>query len=133
MDSEAGTNGDRLMDGPGSADLRALPPIPDPGSGPDPRRSAPSPSRRSRQVRIRTMMLAIVVVAGWLLAFRVPGVRELVIGFASALGLGLTVGLGAALLGLLGFALFAAFDRLAAWFAGLGRWPDEPDGPQIEP
>ncbi len=72
--------------------------------------------RRRRQFRIRSLMLLVAVVAVWLLAFRTPGVRELVLGFFLLLGLGLGVGLVAMALSLVGFGLFAAWDRLVAWF-----------------
>jgi hypothetical protein len=80
--------------------------------------------RQRRQFRIRTLMLAVIVAAAWMAAFRLPGVRVLVAGALSMVAVVAALFAGVMALGWLGFGLFAAYDRLAAWTRRAGSWPE---------
>jgi hypothetical protein len=81
--------------------------------------------RRSRQFRMRTRMMAVVVAAVWVGVLFDPQVGALVAFLLGAFGIGLAV-MGAAMgLGLLGFGLCAAGDRLLGAIRRASHWPDE--------
>ncbi|HKI20056.1 MAG TPA: hypothetical protein VKA15_19360 [Isosphaeraceae bacterium] len=95
----------------------------DPGKPSGPR--VGESERRSRQFRTRTMMMAVVLAAVWLGVLLDPQVDPLVAFLLGGFGVTLAV-MGAAMgLGLLGFGLFAAVDRLLGVFRRASRWPDE--------
>jgi hypothetical protein len=71
------------------------------------------------------IVLSLIALAVWAAAFRIPGVREMVAGFVGALAVGVGVIAAAATLGLVGFGLFATYDRVAAWVVRRARWPEE--------
>jgi len=81
--------------------------------------------RRRAQYRIRMMMLAILVIAVWLAAFRVPGVGPLILALFGAMGVVVAVFLGVMSLGWLGFGIFALFDRFSARVKETSEWPSE--------
>jgi hypothetical protein len=72
-------------------------------------------------------VLAIAVFAVWFLAFRVPGVRELVLGGLGAFGIAVGLVIAGVVLAALGYGLFAAVERVGRW---LTEWPD--DGPNAD-
>lgn len=80
--------------------------------------------RRRCQVRLQGLLVAIALAA---LAFgflRLPGVAGVVVLLLGAVGITLLVMLGAMALGLLGFGLFALFDRIIGGARDPGAWPD---------
>jgi hypothetical protein len=81
--------------------------------------------RRSRQFRMRTMIMAIVLAAVWLGVLLDPQVGPLVAFFLGGFGITLAVMVAAMGLGFLGFGLFAAADRLLSVIRRASRWPDE--------
>lgn len=82
-------------------------------------------ARRRRQFRMRTMMMTVVVAAVWLGVLFDPHVGALVAFLLGAFGIGLAV-MGAAMgLGLLGFGLCAAGDRMLGAIRRASRWPEE--------
>jgi hypothetical protein len=80
------------------------------------------PERRRRQFRLRSLMMIVALVAVWAWALRMPGVGGLLLVLGGAVAIGLGVLLGAMFLGLLGFGLFALYDRLAARGRAEPQW-----------
>jgi hypothetical protein len=81
--------------------------------------------RRSRRFRTRTMLIAIVLAAVWMGVLLDPHVELLVAFLLGGVGIALAL-MGAAMgLGLVGFGLFAAVDRLLGVFRRASHWPDE--------
>lgn len=72
------------------------------------------------------MALGLVVLAAVLAAD--SGLLWMALGFVGLPILGLAIVAGAALLGLVGFGLFAAGGRVAAAYRRAGRWPED-EGP----
>jgi hypothetical protein len=96
----------------------------DPGkpSGP---RVGKSERPRSWQFRTRTMMMAIVLAAVWLEVLLDAQIGPLVVFLLVGFGVTLAV-MGVAMgLGLLGFGLLTAADRLLGAIRRAARWPDE--------
>jgi len=82
--------------------------------------------RRYKQYRIRTMMMAIVVIAVWLAVLGgASGVLWPVIWFV-VVAVGASLGLMLGLIGLvyLGFGLFAIGDRVLGWLKRAAHWPE---------
>jgi hypothetical protein len=73
---------------------------------------------RPRQIQIRSLMLAVAVVAVCCAALRLPGIAALAFGF-----------LHLALLMALPFGVFALIDRVTVWWAGRGVQPPIEVGP----
>ncbi len=95
--------------------------------GPDKARSggqAHRPERRRRRFRARTILLIAALVSAWSVVLVDPNIGPLVRFALGAFGMTLGV-MGAAMgLGLLGFGLFAAGDRIIGWFRRGSTWPD---------
>ncbi len=111
-------------------------------SRPEPSRSQPLPTepsgtdgaamaarRRPRQIRIRTVMQAVALVAIGLAILRTPGGIVLVFWTVAGLVIVANGFLGLMALGWLGFGLFALAERLGAWVGRAGRWPDDAEPP----
>jgi hypothetical protein len=81
--------------------------------------------RRSRRFRTRTMTMAAVLAAVWLGVLLDPQVDPLVAFLLGGVGVTLAVMAVAMGLGLLGFGLFAAADKLLGVIRRASRWPDE--------
>jgi hypothetical protein len=80
---------------------------------------------RSRRFRTRTMLIAVVLAAVWIRVLLDPHVELLVAFLLGGVGIALAL-MGAAMgLGLVGFGLFAAVDRLLGVFRRAAHWPDE--------
>jgi hypothetical protein len=89
------------------------------GTGP------PDPERRRRQFQTRTSILVVALAAVWIGVLLDPRLGPLVLMVLAVFGMTLGV-VGAAMgLGLLGFGLFAAGDRVIGWLRNASRWPDE--------
>jgi hypothetical protein len=80
--------------------------------------------RRGRQFRMRTTMMAIVLAAVWLGVLLDPQVGLLVAFLLGGFGAALALMAAAMGLGLLGFGLFAAADRLLGVIRRASQWPD---------
>ena len=83
------------------------------------------PARRRYQYRLRSLVLVVVGVGVWLGVLVDPAFGPLM--WFGLLALGLTAGVLLTALGLswLGFGLFAAGDRVAAWVKRSSRWPED--------
>ncbi len=85
---------------------------------------AQSRERRRRRFRTRTILLIAALVSAWSVVLVDPNIGPLVLFALGAFGMSLGV-MGAAMgLGLLGFGLFAAGDRIIGWFRRGSTWPD---------
>src|SRR5947208_15839554 len=80
-------------------------------------------SRRGMRRRSAVMLIALAALVAVLAAD--SGLLWVVVGFVGFPVLGLAIVAAAALLGLVGFGLFAAGDRVASAYRRAGRWPDE--------
>src|SRR5262245_45278816 len=80
------------------------------------------PQRRRRQFRLRTVMLVIALVAVWIGVLLDANVAPLVLGLLGGFGIGLGVMAAAMVLGILGFGLFAASERVLGWLRRASRW-----------
>ncbi|HZW30284.1 MAG TPA: hypothetical protein VFF52_06210 [Isosphaeraceae bacterium] len=88
-------------------------------------RRVEDPPRRRRQLRLRTLMLIIALMAVCMGVLLDPILAPLVVGVLGVFGIGLGVMAAAMGLGLLGFGLCAAGARTLGWLRRAGRWPDE--------
>jgi hypothetical protein len=80
---------------------------------------------RRRRTRARSVLLAVALVAVWGEVLFDATVRTLVLGMGVAIGCAVGLMAAAMALGLLGFGLFALFDRASAWVVRAHRWPEE--------
>ncbi len=95
----------------------------DPGKPSGPR--VGESERRSRRFRTRTMMMTVALATVWLGVLLDPQIGPLVALLLGGFGVSLAV-MGVAMgLGLLGFGMFAAADRLLGVIRRASRWPDE--------
>jgi hypothetical protein len=81
-------------------------------------------AQRRRQYMVRTLSLAIPVVAFWLGMILDPILGPMVAGVLRLLAVGVGIMLGAWVLGAIGFALLAVGDRALAWVRCVSRWPE---------
>jgi hypothetical protein len=88
------------------------------------RARSPAAGVRRRRFVVRTLSLAVPVVAVWLGLGLDPIVGPLVVGVLGSLAIGVGIVLGACMLGGIGFALFALGDRAVAWVRRVSSWPD---------
>lgn len=79
-------------------------------------------------MRRRSAMMLIALAALVAVLAADSGLLWVVVGFVGLPILGLAIVAAAAVLGLVGFGLFAAGDRVAGAVRRAGRWPDE-EGP----
>jgi hypothetical protein len=80
---------------------------------------------RRRQFRIRSMMLAIALVAAWMWVLLDPFVGPLVLAIVMWVGGTLAIVAGAMGLALLGFGLCTAGERMIGWLRRAASWPEE--------
>jgi hypothetical protein len=80
---------------------------------------------RRRTIQRRSVILAVGLVAIWLIILRDSGVLWFVLGVFGLFLCGVLVMVLAMVPGLVGFKLFAAFDRMVAAYRRAGRWPDD--------
>jgi hypothetical protein len=71
------------------------------------------------------VILLVSLAAAWLIVLGDPHIARLLLFFVGAFGIALALIAAAMGLGLLGFGLFAAGDRLIGWLRRASRWPDE--------
>jgi hypothetical protein len=83
------------------------------------------PDQRRRRFRARASMLAAALAVVWVGVLLDPRVGPMVLMVLAAFGM--TVGVMAAAmgLGLLGFGLFAAGDRVVGWIRRAASWPEQ--------
>jgi hypothetical protein len=81
--------------------------------------------RRRRQFRIRSMMLAVALVAVWIWVLLDPFLGRLVLAILLWIGGTLAVVAAAMGLGLLGFGLCTAGERAIGWLRRAASWPEE--------
>jgi hypothetical protein len=118
--------------------LDSEPIYPDPRHDPEFSLGGSGPGKRARELtmfrqsfnregtaRRRSSMLAIVLAAVWLVLLIDPMVGPLLLTILAMFGLALLVMAGAMGLGVMGFGLFAAGDRLIALLRHGTRWPEE--------
>jgi hypothetical protein len=97
----------------------------DVGPPKEPAVTAPASERGRRTYRGRIGVLGVMLAVVWLGVLVDPRVGPLVLFVAAAFGLVLGL-FGAAMgLGLLGFGLCVAGNRLVAWLRRGSRWPEE--------
>lgn len=99
---------------------------------PDPAEDARR-GRRRAGMRRRSVLMIVGLVALVAVLAADSGLLRVVVGFVAFPFLGLAIVAGAGLLGLVGYGLFAAGDRVVAAYRRAGRWPDEEDGPRARP
>jgi hypothetical protein len=80
---------------------------------------------RQRTIQRRSVILAVGLAAIWLIILRDTGVLWFVLGVFGLFVCGVLVMVLAMVPGLVGFKLFAAFDRMVAAYRRAGRWPDD--------
>jgi hypothetical protein len=78
-----------------------------------------------RRIGARSIALAIALAAVWGEVLFDATVRTLVLGMGVAIGCTLGLMAAAMALGLVGFGLFALFDRASVWLTRVTHWPDE--------
>jgi hypothetical protein len=82
------------------------------------------PQRRRRQFRTRTLMLVVFLAAVWMGVLLDPNLGPVVLMGLAAFGLAVGLMGTAMVLGILGFGLFAASERVMGWLRRASRWPD---------
>lgn len=78
-----------------------------------------------RRIGARAMVLAVALAAVWGEVLFDATVRTLILGMGVAIGCTLGLMAAAMALGMVGFGLFALFDRVSVWMTRATHWPDE--------
>jgi hypothetical protein len=81
--------------------------------------------RRRRQFRIRSIMLAVALVALWMWVLLDPFIGPLMLAVLMWIGGTLAVVAAAMGLGLLGFGVCTAGERMIGWLRRASSWPED--------
>jgi hypothetical protein len=77
-----------------------------------------------KPVRLRTLSLAVAIVAVWGGIMLDPIIGPFVVSIVGGVAIGVLLILGAMGLGGIGLGLFALGDRAVAWVRRVSRWPE---------